>query len=78
MFFVKRIDYYYGINPINIKEEYIMKEKLKDKKVQAGITIATVVAGAVSGLVFKKVKDKRRERRLLQELEDSSFDGLDI
>lgn len=55
-----------------------MKEKLKDKKVQAGITIATVVAGAVSGLVFKKVKDKRRERRLLQELEDSSFDGLDI
>lgn len=37
-----------------------MKEKLKDKKVQLGLTVATVITGAVSGLVFKKVKDKRK------------------
>ena len=36
-----------------------MKEKLKDKKVQVGVAIATVIAGAVSGFVFKKAKDKR-------------------
>ena len=55
-----------------------MKNKLKDKKVQLGITIATVLIGAISGLGLKKAKDKRREQRLLQELEDSSFENLDI
>ena len=49
-----------GIKTINIKEGYIMNEKLKDKKVQLGVTIATVIAGVVSGLVVKKVKDKRK------------------
>ena len=49
-----------GIKTINIKEGYIMNEKLKDKKVQLGVTIATVIAGVISGLVVKKVKDKRK------------------
>lgn len=40
-------------------EGHIMKEKLKDKKVQLGLTVATVITGAVSVLTFKKVKDKR-------------------
>ena len=60
MFFPKGLNYYRGMNLINIKEEYIMNEKLKDKKVQLGVTIATVIAGVVSGLVVKKVKDKRK------------------
>ena len=55
-----------------------MKEKLKDKKVQVGLTIVTVVAGTLSGLVVKKLKNKRRDKRLLQELEDSAFDNLDL
>lgn len=55
-----------------------MENKLKDKKVQLGITIATVVIGAISGLTLRKVKDRHRERKLLQELEDSSFENLDI
>jgi len=55
-----------------------MKEKLKDKKVQVGLTVVTVVAGTLSGLVVKKIKNKRRDKRLLQELEDSAFDNLDL
>ena len=60
VFLIIYISYYEIVDPINIKEEYLMKEKLKDKKVQVGIGIATVIAGAVSGFVFKKVKDKRK------------------
>ena len=48
------------------------------KKVQAGITITTVIVEAVSGSMFKKVKNKQRDKRLLQEQEDSNFDNLDI
>ena len=55
-----------------------MKQKLKGKKVQLGFTVATVIAGAVSGLIIKKVKDKRRDKKSLQELEDSSFDNLEL
>ena len=55
-----------------------MIEKLKEEKVKVGLAVATVVAGTLSGLVFKKLKGKRKEKRLLQELEDSSFDNLDI
>ena len=53
-------------------------DKLKDKKVQVGLTIVTVVAGTISGLVVKKLKNKRRDKCLLQELEDSTFDNLDL
>ena len=60
VFFLIDIHYDRGMNLINIKEEYMMNEKLKDKKVQLGVTIATVIAGVVSGLVVKKVKDKRK------------------
>lgn len=37
-----------------------MKQKLKDKKVQLGLTVATVITGAVSVFAFKKAKDKRK------------------
>ena len=34
--------------------------KLKDKKVQVGLTIVTVVAGTLSGLVVKKIKKQTK------------------
>ncbi len=37
-----------------------MKDKLKDKKVQVGLTIVTVVAGTLSGLVVKKIKKQTK------------------
>ncbi|MTP78101.1 hypothetical protein GMB70_05425 [Turicibacter sanguinis] len=55
-----------------------MKEKLKEKKVQVGVTIVTVVVGVISGLAFRKIKDKQREQRLLEELENSIFENFDI
>lgn len=39
-----------------------MKKQLQDKKVKIGITIMTVVAGTVSGLVFSKMRNKRKDK----------------
>lgn len=55
-----------------------MRDKLKDKKVQVGLTVVTLVAGTLSGFAVKKLKNKRKDKRLLQELEDSTFDNLDL
>lgn len=55
-----------------------MLNRMKEQKTKYGMMGAVILTGILSGVVFKSLREKRREKKILQELEDSVFDNFDI
>ena len=55
-----------------------MLEKMKQNKGKYGAIGAVILTGLISGVALKLFKEKRRNAKMLQELEDAAFENFDI